>query len=246
MNEAFLWTELGEMRKDVKQKNDTFVKENILVYSDKIKKAQQANKTIEVYNLVRRTINFFDGLTDLKEYYSLYNSLKTNAEIDNHLKAEEASWQKEEELKAFYGEAFQSKNIDWWKQETASMNKIIKNGKSTDVLMNKRTLDYLSLVAYMQTTSALKQQNLPASKMFDQIYLIIDPTNNEAHYLNAITLAIEGKDKEAIAALNEAVKNGFKDITRLESDNAFIKLKETEDFKGVLKKVNDANIAPVN
>ena len=246
MNEAFLWTELGEMRKDVKQKNEAFVKENILVYSDKIKKAQQSNKTIEVYNLVRKTINFFDGLTDLKEYYTIYNSLKANAEIDKNLKAEEASWQKEEELKAFYGEAFQSKNIDWWKQETASMNKVIKNGKTADVLMNKRTLDYLSLVAYMQTTSALKQQNLPASKMFCQIYLIIDPTNNEAHYLNATTLAIEGKDKEAIAALEAAVKNGFKDITRLESDNAFVKLKETENFKAILKKVNYANMTSPN
>lgn len=246
MNEAFLWTELGAMRKDPKLKNDAFVKENLLVYDDKIKKAQQSNKTIETYNLVRKTINFFDGLTDLKEYYNIYNPLKTNVEIDKNLKEEEVAWQKEEDLKAFYGEAFQSKNVDWWKQETASMNKIIKNGKKADVLMNKRTLDYLSLVAYMQTTSAIKQQNLMASKMFCQIYLTIDPTNNEAHYLNAITLAIEGKDKETIAALEEAVKNGFKDITRLESDNAFIKLKETDAFKAILKKVNDANLAPAN
>lgn len=246
MNEAFLWTELGEMRKDVKNKNEAFVKENILVYSDKIKKAQQSNKTIEVYNLVKKTINFFDGLADLKEYYTIYNSLKANTEIDKNLKTEEANWQKEEELKAFYGEAFQSKNIDWWKQEAAALNKVIKNGKAADVLMNKRTLDYLSLVAYMQTTSAIKQQNLPASKMFSQIYLIIDPTNNEAHYLSAIILAIEGKDDDAIKALEEALKNGFKDITRLESDNAFMKLKETDAFKAILKKVNDANLAPAN
>ena len=242
MNDAFLWTELGAMRKDPKFKNDVFVKENILLYSNQIKKAQQNNKIFEVYNLVRKTINFFDGLTDLKKYYDIYNPLKDNAEIDKNLKQEEVIWKQESELKAFYGEAFQSKNMDWWKQEVASMNKIIKNGKTDEVLMNKRILDYLSLVAYMQTTSALKQQNLLASKMFCQIYLIIDPTNSEAHYLNAITLAIEGKDKETIVALNEAIKNGFKDITRLESDNAFIKMRQTEEFKVILKKVNDENM----
>lgn len=242
MNEAFLWTELGAMRKDPKLKNDAFIKENILIYSDQIKKAQQNKKTIEVYNLVRRIINFFDGLTDLKEYYDIYNPLKANAEIDKNLKQEEVAWRKEEDLKAFYSEAFQSKNIDWWKQETASMNKTVKNGKQDEVLMTKRILDYLSLVAYMQTTSALKQQNLPAAKMFCQIYLTVDPKNNEAHYLNAITLAIEGKDKETISSLEKAVENGFKDISRLESDNVFIKLRETEEFKAILKKVNENNL----
>ncbi|CAN5310588.1 hypothetical protein BH10BAC1_BH10BAC1_16770 [soil metagenome] len=246
MNEAFLWTEFSAMRTDPKLKNETLVKENIARYAALIKKAQQENNKIEEYNLVRRTINFFDGLTDLKEFYAIYNPLKANAVIDKALKQEEVNWKKEEDLKAYYGEAFQSKNVEWWKQEASSMNKTIKTGKKDELLMTKRTLDYLSLVAYMQTTSALKQQNLKASEMFSQIYLAVDPSNNEANYLSAIILAIQGKDKEAIAALEEAIKNGFKDISRLENDNAFIKMKETEAFKGILKKVNEANLEASN
>ncbi len=239
MNEAFLWTKLGAMRKDSKLKNEAFVKENILRYSDKIKSAQANNKIFETYNLVRRTINFFDGLTELKEYYDIYKPLKENAEIDNILKNEEELWKKEEELKAYYSEGLQSKNIDWWKQEVNTINKKIKAANTEQVLMYKRVLDYLSLVAYMQTTNAMKQQNVQATKMFCQIYLTVDPTNNEAHYLNATILAIEGKDKETFVALNEAVKNGFKDITRIENDNTFIKIKEAEEFKDILKKIKD-------
>ncbi|HLC83744.1 MAG TPA: hypothetical protein VJI69_07930 [Bacteroidia bacterium] len=239
MNEAFLWTELGAMRKEPKLKNDAFVKENILRYSAKIKSAQQNNKPFEVYNHVRRTINFFDGLTDLKEYYDIYNPLKANAEVDKNLKREEEIWKKEEELKAYYTEGFQTKNIDWWKQEVSTINQKIKSAGVEQTLMYKRILDYLSLVAYLQTTNALKQQNLPATKMFCHIYLIVDPTNNEAHYLNATILAIEEKDKETFAALNESVKNGFKDISRIENDNSFMKIKNTEEFKGILKKINE-------
>ncbi len=244
MNDAFLWSELGAMRKDPKLKNDAFVKENILVFSDQIKKLQGNKKTFEVYNLVRRTINFFDGLTDLKEYYDIYNPLKANPEIDKKLKLESKNWKQEEDLKSFYSDAFQSKNLDWWRQDINSMNKKIKTGSTDDALMYKRTLDYLSLVAYMQTTGSLQKQNLPAAKMFCHIYMIIDPTNSEGHYLDATILAIEGKDKECIAALDESVKNGFKDISRLQMDNTFVKIKTTPEFDLLLKKVNEASLNP--
>lgn len=237
MKEAFLWTELSAMRKDPSLKNDALVKENILLYSNQIKEAEQKNQTVEVYNTVRKVINFFDGLTDLKEFYEIYKPLKANAIIDKSLKAEEVVWKKEEELKSFYNEGFQSKNLDWWKQEVATINKKIKSGKPDEALMYFRLLDYLSLVAYLQTTNAMKQQNLPATKLFCEIYLIVDPTNNEAHYLKANILAFEGKDKETIDALNESVKLGFKDLTRIESDNSFAKMKETEDFKAILEKI---------
>jgi dienelactone hydrolase len=240
MKDAFLWCELGAIRKDPSLKNEAFINENILVYSNKIKEAQKNNKTFEVYNLTRRTINFFDGLADLKEYYEIYNPLKSNQEVDKQLKKEGQIWKQEEELKGFYSNAFQTKNIDWWKQEIASMNKKIKTGSNDEVLMYKRSIDYLSLVASMQTTGAMQQKNIPAVKLFSEIYLIVDPTNSEAHYLNAITLAIEGKDKEALQALEASFKNGFKDLVRLENETAFTKFKSTNEFKAILKKVNEA------
>lgn len=243
MSEAFLWTELCAMRKEPSLKNETFLNENILHYSKLIKKAQQKNQTFEVYNLSRKTITFFDGLIDLKEYFEIYKPLKANAVVDKKLKEEEKIWKKEEELKAFYSEGFHSKNLEWWKQEIATINKKIKSENAEEVLMYKRTLDYLSLAAYMQTTSTMKQPNIPAAKMFCQIYLIIDPKNNEAHYLNATLFAIEENNNEAIAALRESVKNGFRDIERINNDNTFIKLKETEEFKTILKKVADASLA---
>ena len=178
-------------------------------------------------------------MVDLKPYFDIYKPLKENATVDKKLKQEEQIWKQEEELKSFYNSALQTKNIDWWKQETNSILKKTKSGNIEEEQMYKRISDYLSLVAYLQTTNAMQKQNLPASKMFSQIYLIVDPINNEAHYLNATILAIEGKDKAATAALDEAVKNGFKDNVRLQNDNTFIRIKDTEEFKMILKKINE-------
>ncbi|HEY0030394.1 MAG TPA: hypothetical protein VGC65_06525 [Bacteroidia bacterium] len=239
MKDAFLWTELSAMRKDPTLKNETFIKEHFDVYTKKIKELQQNKKTIETYNLVRKTINFFDGLADLSEYYKIYNPLKANPEVDTKLKQEEATWKKEEELKQYYQEAFKTKSVEWWQQDIASLNKKIAAGKKDDeTFMYHRLLDYLSLVAYMQTTNAMNQQNLPASKIFSAIYLVIDPTNNEAHYLSASIYALEGNTKEAIAGLNKAVDNRFTDISRVQSDTTFSSLSTTEEFKEVLKRIN--------
>ncbi len=238
MKEGFLWCELGAMRKHPKLKDDGFVKQEIALYSENIKLAQQNKKTVEVYNLVRRTINFFDGLADLKDYYAIYKPLKENAEVDAALKKEQTIWQKEEELKAYYGEAFQSKNSTWWKQETAMLNK--KTGKTEEQLMNKRLLDYLSLVAYMQTSNAIQQKNMPASKMFAELYRIVDPTNSEADYLTAELFSMEGNKTEAFRSLEEALKNGFKDPARLETDPMFDAIRNSEQFKELTKKTKAA------
>lgn len=235
MNEAFLWTEFGSMRKNPKLKNDALVKENIGLYSDKIKAAQKAGNTIEVYNLVRRTINFFDGLTDLKEFYDIYNPLKENAEVDAALKKEQTVWAKEDELKAYYADALQSKNVAWWKQEVVTLNK--KSGKTDENQMNKRVLDYLSLLAYMQTTNAMQQKNFMGSKMYAELYVTIDPTNSEAHYLTAELYGIEGKKAEAIKSLEAAIKNGFKDAARLGADGMFNQINNSEEFKAVVAKL---------
>ncbi len=240
MNEAFLWTELNAMRRNTIPKNDAFVKNNFQPYSAQLKAYQKNNADFETYNLVMRTINFFDGLVDLTECYKIYTPLKANATVDKKLKEEEETWKKESSLKDYYMKAFQTQNLEWWKNDITSLTKKIKaNSGSNEALMYKRVLDYLSLASYMQATGALQQNNFPAAKMFCYVYVLVDPTNSEAHYLTATIFAIEQNQKEAIKSLNEALKNGFVDIARLQSDSTFNKINSSDEFKEICKKIND-------
>jgi dienelactone hydrolase len=242
MNEAFLWTELNAMRLNTAPKNDSFVKENFQPYLTKIKELQKKNDSYATFNQVKTTITFFDGLIDLTECYKIYTPLKANTEIDKKLKEEETSWKKENSLKQYYINSFQTQNLEWWRNDIASLNKKTKAGEDQkEVLMYKRTLDYLSLAAYMQASGALQQNNFPAAKIFCGIYLLVDPTNPEAHYLTANLSAIEQDPKGAIRSLDEAVKNGFTDIARLQSDSTFKGINTSEEFKAISKKINDAN-----
>ena len=67
--------------------------------------AQKKQDDFETYNLTRKTITFFDGLTDLSECYKIYTPLKENAAVDKKLKGEEVSWKEEDALKKYYIDA---------------------------------------------------------------------------------------------------------------------------------------------
>ena len=238
MDEAFWWLELCEMRKNSALKNDTLIKQRIAPAIKQIETFMQKNQTFEAYQICKKTINFYDGLADLTYCFKIYKQLQTDAGVDKGMKLEETVWAKEEQQKQYYMSGFQATDFERWKREIAGLNQKIKTEKDKNtVLMYKRVLGYLSLAAYMQSSGALKQNAIPQADYFSKIYELVDPTNNEAYYLSAAVAAKEGKLKDAITALNESVKNGFKDLPRLQSDSAFISLKGMKEFDEVQNKI---------
>ena len=231
MDEAFWWLELCEMRKDVKLKNDSLIKKRITPAIKQIETLMKKNELYDAFILTKKTINFYEGLADLTYCFSVYKSLQTNSDVDKGLKAEEASWRKDGELQQYYVKGFQTFDLERWKKEIAMLNgKTKAGGNKTEIHIYKRTLGYLSLVAYMQASGALKQNELPAAEYFCNVYALIDPTNSEAYYLAASVNAKQGNEKGFADNLNKAAKNGFKDKERFESDTVFNKYKNTAGY----------------
>lgn len=236
MDEAFWWLALNDMRKNSAAKNDVLIAKRYQPALKQIVLYQEKKQVFETYKLCQKIINFYDGLADLSSCYSIYKTLLSDPEVDKQLKLEEGIWTEEEELKRLYLNALQTQNVSWWNKNIATLNQKIKTGTDKNkVLMNKRVLNFLSLAAYMQTAGSLKQNNLPAAEFFGKIYLLVDPLNNEAHYLMSEVFAKNGNNKEAIKALKVAVDNGFIDIARLQGEDAFSVIKNTLEFEDVVK-----------
>ncbi len=226
MDEAFWWEELCEMRKDVKLKNDSLIKKRVTPIIKQIETLMKNNKVYDAFVLCKKTINFYDGLTDLTYCLSTFKTLKTNADVDKGLKAEEKSWSADKELQQYYMKGFQTFDLDRWKKEVTQLNGKIKTERDKNTIhLYKRVLGYLSLVAYMQASGALKQNSLPAAEYFCNVYALVDPTNSEAYYLTATVNAIQGNEKGVTDNLNKAAKNGFKDAERFVADTVFNKYK---------------------
>lgn len=238
MDEAFWWLELNEMRKNGNKKNDTLILKRLQPLLKEIEVYQNNKQEFEAYHLCRKTINFYDGLADLSYCHTVFRTLQTNAEVDKALKMEEALWKKEEVLKNKYVSAFKKEGFAWWQKEIALLNQKIKTEKDKEQkLIYKRTLNYLSLAAYMYTSQTFKDNNMKAAEHFGKLYVLVDPTNSEAHYLMASINSKGGKPNEAMSSLYLAVKNGFADVTRLENDSIFSALKNTEEFEKIQERI---------
>lgn len=230
MNEAFWWMELNEMRKK-QRKGDSLTATNIRTAGVELKSYLDKKQYMKAYECCRKTINFYESLGDLKLFFDTYQSLQSNKEIDIALQKEEAEWAQEENLKKKYIEAVQSNDANWWKKDIAALNSKIKSSPRNEALIYKRVLSFLSLMMYMQTTQFMKQNNTAAADYFCKLYLLVDPTNSEAHYLAAEVSAIQGNQEEAIKFLNSAIKNGYEDKARLEQDDHFKNIRATSGFQ---------------
>jgi hypothetical protein len=238
MDEAFLWLELNNMRTDAAAKKDSLVAADISAGEKKLGILLKANKEYDAYELCRKIINYYEGLGDLSTFYAAYKRLQSSPAVDKQLKENEAGWTREEKLKEEYINNLQTHDFAWMRNDINAINQQIKAGKDKkEVLIKKRLLSYLSLVCYMQTSGSLKQHNLQAAEYFDNLYLLVDPTNSEAHYFNAEINAQKGNKEVALKALDEAIKNGFSEKARMQSDSAFQELKKDAAFEKVIEKI---------
>ena len=71
-------------------------------------------------------------------------------------------------------QAFQSQDLNWWKQEIALFN----TKKKTDA-MYERLLGFVSLACYSYSNQSLQQNNLEAAEKILTIYALADPGNKD-------------------------------------------------------------------
>jgi hypothetical protein len=139
----------------------------------------------------------------------------------------------EKQQKQFYSEAFAKNDFNWWKNEFENLEQKIAKSDSDEKFMNIRLKNYLSLVAYSYSNSALNNRRLPEADKFLSIYKLVDHTNSEHAYLRTKYFMIMNNPAEAEKALNEAAKLGFSDTERLRTETLFFILKNSESYKKI-------------
>jgi hypothetical protein len=140
---------------------------------------------------------------------------------------------REKKQKQFYSEAFVKNDFNWWKNEFKNLEQRIAKNNGDEKFMNIRLKNFLNLVAFSYSNSALNSRRLPEADKFLSIYKLVDPTNSEHAYLRTKYFMMMNNSVEAEIALNEAAALGFADAERLRSETLFITLQNTEGYKKI-------------
>jgi len=236
--EAIVWLEMNAMKDNLIKKNDTLIQSNLRYLDLELKNIQIKNNVYDEYKMLQKIISFCDGLTDISKYKEQFAIIVKSENFISITKEIEKQEKDEMNQQAFYADAFDTKNLEWWTAQVKLINASIKQEpKSEKTFVLKRLISYLGLAAYMNVNSALKNGEMELTEKYNVIYALVDPENPEYAYVSACLFAKKGNNSKTIASLDKAVSLGFNDIGRMQNDAMLDSVKSTKEYAAIIEKI---------
>jgi len=178
MEYAFLWNEFCAMKDGSIDKNIYKIADFLARVRQTLQQAEDQHSLYQKKLALQLMIRFLQGLDpvdkekkELKELLSTENYKKEEKKI-NTVK------EKEMQEQQMFTENFFVRDSSWWKKKITNYELRITNGKDQqDVLMCKRIMSYLSLLAYMNYSNASKSGAKEKADFALHVYRLVDPEN---------------------------------------------------------------------
>jgi len=234
MEEAFMWQIANAMRDNKIQKDAKMINAIKRHFDDSLSVLNKSGNSLKLFKLYKQAINYLDQLVDISEYSKKIALIKKDKSYLDALKNDEQINKSETVLRDKFSHAFETKNIDWWKNEVKQLS-----AEKNNLLLerNKRVLNLCSLMAYMYAGKTMNASQMDVTKKLLQIYELVDPDNSETYYMNARWFMLNKQSNEALSYLEKALFYKFNDIDRLINDPAFESLKQNVQFLDVIDKM---------
>jgi hypothetical protein len=237
MQQAFLWIDLQAMKNKTREIDLTTADPFYNSWTADFEKLKPSDP-YQAYFLCEKIISFFDGIKDVTFYKTALEELKKNATVIAAIEKQKTIAEKESSLQTEYAAAIGEKDTIWWKLQVALFNAQINSGtEKSSAQMYKRVLNYLSLAAYSNANSAIKSGNYSVAEKYVKIYSLVDPTNPEYAYMNAILFIKKNEIAEAVSSLEKAAALGFEESDRLETDTVMDHLRSQEKYQKILETI---------
>ena len=241
---ALLWIQVNAMKEHLQPKNDTLIAALKKDYDKRINAAISSGEWIKEHELLDGLVKALEGLTDISACKKQSADLVAGEGFKNAITLQEQLQGIELNGQQELVKQFTTQDEKWWTKKVAELNQNAHNAKTKqESQMNRRLLNYLGLVSYMNTTHALNAGYLANAANYLKVFKMADPQNPDCGYLAAVYYMKKGNQQQAISSLNEAASAGFNDISQLITDPAFSSLQNDAGFKKVENKVRGKYIS---
>jgi tetratricopeptide (TPR) repeat protein len=236
--DIFYWLEFCAYRNKLAIPNNSTIKAFIDKSEKEIGDFKLKDNQFGEYKVISKLTRFLDGVSEIDSYKTKFTELEKSTAVQNELKLIELDIAKEKTLQGNYMKAMNANDSKWWTNEVGRINNLIRQNKNErECLIYKRILSFLSIGAYSYSNNALKSGQLEKAQNFITIYLLVDPENSEAPYFQAELFAIKNENDKALQSLESAIKLGFNDINRIQTDSSFSRLSTTQAFSNLIEKM---------
>lgn len=238
LDDVVLWLEFSAMKDGKKTKDMALIQEFILKYEKKIDSLTKTSNFLKILDVYQKIIDFTDGLTDVSKYKTKYDEmLKSSQYLQIKYQLEKCD-NEEMQYRNKYIQAFQNRDLNWWRLEVNRINSEIKNAKQFEIASyNKRLLAFLSLASYLSAVNALDGNQMEKAELFTELYKLVDADNPDLHYLKARLLIRNNEFNKALDELDLAVANGFDEVSKLDGDKILSPLKTLNRYKELIGRI---------
>lgn len=154
-----------------------------------------------------------------KTFASTYNELKVNPDYINQMNRLKANLNYEISVRQPYLDAFQTKDMLWWRNEIRKTEEKIKTEKdsySKDMYM--RIKGFWGIACYSLCKQAINGHHPETLNQILSIYHMLEPENPDMLYFSAFPYFWKRNDEATLSMLNKAIKAGFSDMGQLKKD----------------------------
>lgn len=185
-----------------------------------------------LYNFCLITKYYGKNFNDINNYINSYKTKKIQKEFKELLKQEQLEQQA-------MARNILDKDTLWWKKNISILTTITKKEMlSPKDYKDIRMLNYISLVSYSIASNLLKNNDVHNAYKVLKIYEEADPSNADMYYLWSIYWAKLNNTEKCLAKLEEAVKFGFINLAKIQSEASFDFLRDNVKFNEILNKIN--------
>jgi hypothetical protein len=221
---AFYWILFRAMEKKLIPVNEAmvqaFISQNSKVSSDILSEELR----------LKKLSGFLEGDIDIAPFTSALTALQKEKGFRQAKEKQTGEFELESRMKQNYIQCIELKNLLWWRDE-------VKNLRSKASPMNARILGYISLACYSYSNNALKQQNLQAAEKYLGVYSLVDRENPDRAYMQACWYGRTQNTAGVLQSLREAMNYGFKDRSKILTEEAFAYTRNTPEFSALLQEM---------
>ena len=232
---AVLWMQVNAMKENLQPKDEVIIEALKKDYLNMYHAAKSAGDIINTYNTLQGAISILGGLADVAGIKKDLDGLASSESYKKAVAENTNRIQTETQMQQELLQQFQTQDGAWWAAKIAGLNKSARSAKTvSEQQLYKRLLNYLGLVGYMGTNSALQHGDLVKASSYLKTFKLADPENPDVCYLSAVYYIKSNDTKNAMASLHQAIKLGYNDYAQLATDPVFATLQNDNDFKEIL------------
>ncbi|MDF1549790.1 MAG: hypothetical protein P1P88_18320 [Bacteroidales bacterium] len=239
MKKAFLNLQFDAMRRSLINVDINLINNYKIQMIHEIDSVSEVEKKYAIY---KELSNNLFSLIDTDDIQERINILEESHLLKQHFSEEEKYLKAELRLSESINKAFYDKenySIQWWKGETAKLNKSINDSDDVrQIFIAKRMINKIFSAAI--EFYWLNNQNIDFNESLRIFKLasLAKPESPYPDYYLASIYAKNNKQKAALKHLQKSANKGFSNIDYLQTDKSFDNLRTNIKYLEILKQIN--------